>query len=149
MSHIPLEDLVDKVDSKYRLVIIAAKRSRQLNQGTAPLVQPKGHKPTYIALEEMAAAKVDYSVKSLEEVTKAGVFAEAVKPTWFREIAPEGVVAEEEAEEEEAVEVEVEQELEGVAPAETEEEPEESPETVEAELVDIDQIEKATDDEEE
>lgn len=145
MTHIPLEDLVDKIDSKYRLVIIAAKRSRQLNQGTAPLVQPKGHKPTYIALEEIAAAKVDYTVKSLEEVSKAGVFAEAVKPTWFREIAPEGVVAEEEAEEEE----EVEPELETEAPAEATEEAEEVPGIVEGEIVDIDQIEKATDEEEE
>ena len=32
MTQVPLEDIMDKVDSKYRLVIIAAKRSRQLNQ---------------------------------------------------------------------------------------------------------------------
>jgi DNA-directed RNA polymerase subunit omega len=145
MSHIPYEDLVDKVDSKYRLVIISAKRSRQLNQGATPLVQPKGHKATYISLEEMAAGKVDYTVKSLEEVTEAGVIAEAVKPTWFREIAPEGVVAEEETEEEE----EVEQELESAPPAEAEEETEEVSEVVEGEIVDIDQIEKGADEEEE
>lgn len=144
MSHISLEDLVEKVDSKYRLVIIAAKRSRQLNQGTAPLVQPKGYKATYISLEEVAAGKVEYTVKPLEEVTKAGVYAEAVKPTWFREIAPEEVVAEEEAEEE-VPEVEV------VAPveAEAEEEAEEVPEEAEAELVDLDQLEKGEEEEEE
>lgn len=142
MSHIPLEDLVEKVDSKYRLVIIAAKRSRQLNQGAAPLVQPKGHKPTYISLEEMAAGKVEYSVKPLEEVTKAGVYAEAVKPSWFREIAPEEVVAEEEEEE---------PEVEVVAPAEAEaeEEAEEVPAEAEAELVDLDQLEKGEEEEEE
>ncbi|MEE9182800.1 MAG: DNA-directed RNA polymerase subunit omega, partial [candidate division NC10 bacterium] len=44
MSYLPIEDLFDKVDSKYRLVIIAAKRSRQLNQGVRPLLQPKGYK---------------------------------------------------------------------------------------------------------
>ncbi|MGH7387054.1 MAG: DNA-directed RNA polymerase subunit omega [Candidatus Methylomirabilales bacterium] len=99
MTQVPLEDIMDKVDSKYRLVIIAAKRSRQLNQGTAPTIQSKGYKPTYIALEEMAAGKVEYTATPLEEVTKAGVFAEAVKPTWFREIAPEGVTTEEETEE--------------------------------------------------
>lgn len=145
MTHISFEDLTDKVDSKYRLVIIAAKRSRQLNQGTIPLVQPKGHKPTYIALEEVAAGKIDYTMKSLEEVTKSGVFAEAVKPTWFREIAPEGVVAEEETEEDE----EVEQELEAVAPAETTEDAEVVPEDAEAEIVDLNQLEKGAEEEEE
>lgn len=144
MSHISLEDLVEKVDSKYRLVIIATKRSRQLNQGAAPLVQPRGYKATYIALEEIAAGKIEYTVKPLEEVTKAGVYAEAVKPTWFREIAPEEVVAEEEAEEE-VPEVEV------VAPveAEAEEEVEVVPEEAEAELVDLDQLEKGEEEEEE
>ncbi len=144
MTHIPLEDMVGKVDSKYRLVIIAAKRSRQLNQGTTPLVQPKGYKPTYISLEELAAGRVEYTMKSLEEVTKAGVFAEAVKPTWFREIAPEEVAAGEETEEEE-----VEQELNSVAPAEAEEEIQEAPEAAEVQLVDLDQVEKGTEKEEE
>jgi DNA-directed RNA polymerase subunit omega len=145
MTPIPFEELTDKVDSKYRLVIIAAKRSRQLNQGTIPLVQPKGTKVTYIALEEVAAGKVDYTMKSLEEVTKSGVFAEAVKPTWFREIAPEGVVAEEETGEDE----EVEQELEAVAPAETAEDTDVVSEIAAGEIVDLNQIEKGGEEEEE
>jgi DNA-directed RNA polymerase subunit omega len=144
MTHVPLEDLTDKVDSKYRLVIIAAKRSRQLNQRMAPTVQPKTYKPTYIALEEIAAGKIEYSAAPIEEVAKAGVFAEAVKPAWFREIAPEAVTAEEEAEEEE------EQETEEAAPAEAEEEVAEVvPAEVEGEFVDLDQIEKANEEEEE
>ncbi len=144
MTNVPLEDLMDKVDSKYRLVIIATKRSRQLNQGTAPTIQSKGQKPTYIALEEMAAGKVEYTATPLEEVVKTGVFAEAVKPTWFREIAPEAVTAEEGTEEEE------EQETEEAAPAEAEEEVAEVvPPEVEGEFVDLDQIEKAAEEEEE
>ena len=144
MTQVPLEDLMDKVDSKYRLVIIAAKRSRQLNQGTAPTIQSKGYKPTYIALEEMAAGKVEYTAAPIEEVAKAGVFAEAVKPAWFREIAPEAVTAEEGTEEEE------EQEAEEAAPAEAEEEVAEVvPPEVEGEFVDLDQIEKAAEEEEE
>jgi DNA-directed RNA polymerase subunit omega len=144
MTHVPLEDLTDKVDSKYRLVIIAAKRSRQLNEGAAPTIQSKGYKPTYIALEELAAGKIEYTATPIEEVAKAGVFAEAVKPTWFREIAPEAVTAEEETGEEE------EHEAEEAAPAEVEEEVAEvvPPET-EGEFVDLDQIEKAAEEEEE
>ncbi|MFQ5657832.1 MAG: DNA-directed RNA polymerase subunit omega [Candidatus Methylomirabilales bacterium] len=143
MTHIPMEDLDDKVDSKYRLVMISAKRSRQLNQGAQPLVQPKGHKPTYIALEEMAAGRIEYSTRPLEEVTKAGVPEEVVTPAWFREIAPEGVIAEEE------VEVEVERELEGEAPAEAEEGVSEVSEEVEGEVVGLDQLEKGDEEEEE
>lgn len=144
MTQAPLEDIMDKVDSKYRLVIIAAKRSRQLNQGTAPTVQSKGHKPTYISLEEIAAGKVEYTATPLEEVVKAGVFSEAVKPTWFREIAPEGVTTEEEVEEEE------EQETEEAAAAEVEEEAAEVvPTESEGEFVDLDQIEKGAEEEEE
>jgi DNA-directed RNA polymerase subunit omega len=150
MSHVSWEELNEKVDSKYRLVIIAAKRARQLNQGTRPSIQTKAGKPTYIALDEVAAGRLEYQMKPLEEVAKAGVFAEAVKPMWFREIAPEGVVAEE-AEEEVGEEVEV-PELEVVPPAETEVEEgtaeEEVPE-VEGELVDLDQLEKAEEVEEE
>ena len=133
MSHVPIEDTFDKIDSKYRLVIIAAKRSRQLNHGAAPLFHPKSYKPTYIALEEIAAAKIEYQVKPREEEAKAGVFAEAVKPTWFRDLAPEGVAPEEEAEEEEV------RELEGEEAPEVEEELEEE---VEAEIVDIEELEE-------
>ncbi len=140
MSHVSWEELNEKVDSKYRLVIIAARRSRQLNHGVRPLAQTKAVKPTYIALDEVAAGMLEYEVKPLEEVVKAEVFEEAVKPMWFREIAPEGVVAEEETEEEEVPE------LEAIAPAETETEEateEEVTEEVEGELVGLDQLEKA------
>src|SRR3972149_5576809 len=144
MTNVPLEDLMDKVDSKYRLVIIATKRSRQLNQGAAPTIQSKGQKPTYIALEEMAAGKVEYTATPLEEVVKTGVFAEAVKPTWFREIAPEAVTAEEGTEEEE------EQETEEAAPAEAEEEVAGGvPPGVEGGVVGLGQIEEAAEEEEE
>jgi hypothetical protein len=79
---------------------------------------------------------VEYSTKSLEEVTKAGVPSEAVKPTWFREIAPEEVTAEEETEEEGA-------EVEAVAPVEAEEEAEGVvPPEAEGEIVDLAELEK-------
>ncbi|MFQ5804076.1 MAG: DNA-directed RNA polymerase subunit omega, partial [Candidatus Methylomirabilales bacterium] len=121
-------------------VIIAAKRSRQLNQGVRPLVHTKTVKPTYIALDEVSAGRVEYEVKPFEEVTKEGVFAEAVKPMWFRDIAPEGVVVEEVGEEEVP-------ELEAVAPveAEAEEVTEEAEvhEEGEGELVSLDHVEKA------
>lgn len=139
MSYVSWDDLTGKVDSKFRLVIIAAKRSRQLNQGVRPLVQGKTVKPTYMALDEMAAGMIEYEIKPFEEVAKAEAFPEMVKPIWFRDIPPEGVVTEE-------TEIEEVPELEPVAPveAEAEEVTEEAevPEEVEGELVSLDEVEK-------
>ena len=107
MSQVPFEDLLDHVDSKYRLVIVAAKRAKQLNRGAASLIQPRSVKPTYQALEEIASGKLGYEVESLTgEMARELVEAEA-KPTWFRSLSAEEVVPEEAvAEAEEPVEEE-------------------------------------------
>ncbi|HXZ43950.1 MAG TPA: DNA-directed RNA polymerase subunit omega [archaeon] len=109
MSQVPFEDLLEHVDSKYRLVIVAAKRAKQLNRGAATLIQPRSMKPTYQALEEIASGKLGYEIEPLTgEMVRELVEAEA-KPTWFRSLSAEEVVpeeavveAEEPAEEEEA-----------------------------------------------
>jgi len=107
MSQVPFEDLLEHVDSKYRLVIVAAKRAKQLNRGAASLIQPRSVKPTYQALEEIASGKLGYEVESLTgEMARELVEAEA-KPTWFRSLSAEEVVPEEAvAEAEEPVEEE-------------------------------------------
>lgn len=57
---IPSPDLLRKqVDSKYALVIVAAKRARQLKDpNIAPLVRGSTKNPLTVALEEIAAGKV-------------------------------------------------------------------------------------------
>ena len=54
-----------EVDSKYRLIILAAKRSKQLQRGAAPRIEidPQKHKPTRIALEEVMRGRVHFDVK--------------------------------------------------------------------------------------
>jgi len=65
----PVEELLDKVDSKFTLVTLAAKRGRQINsyfnqlgEGLGAIVPPQvtsvARKPLSIALEEIAAGKV-------------------------------------------------------------------------------------------
>jgi len=49
MAQVPIEDLMEHVDSKYRLVMVAAKRAKQLNRGAVPLVQVRSVKPIYQA----------------------------------------------------------------------------------------------------
>ena len=57
-----------QVDSKYRLIILAAKRSKQLQRGARPRIEidPVKHKPTRIALEEVMRGKVNFTIKERE-----------------------------------------------------------------------------------
>jgi DNA-directed RNA polymerase omega subunit len=54
-----------EVDSKYRLIILAAKRSKQLQRGASPRIEidPQKHKPTRIALEEVMRGRVHFNIK--------------------------------------------------------------------------------------
>lgn len=56
---------VPEVDSKYRLIILAAKRSKQLQRGAHPRIDidPQKHKPTRIALEEVIRGHVPFTIK--------------------------------------------------------------------------------------
>lgn len=54
----PIEELLEQVDSKYALVIIAAKRARQIKDGVLPLVDIDSTNPVRVALEEIATSKV-------------------------------------------------------------------------------------------
>ena len=58
-----------EVDSKYRLIILAAKRSKQLQRGAQPRIEidPQKHKPTRIALEEVIRGRVHFDIKEEEE----------------------------------------------------------------------------------
>jgi DNA-directed RNA polymerase subunit omega len=95
MSQVPFEDLLEHVDSKYRLVVVAAKRAKQLNRGAAPLIQPHSVKPTYQALEEIASGKLGYEAEPLTGETARELVEAEAKPTWFRSLSAEEVVPEE------------------------------------------------------
>ena len=58
-----------EVDSKYRLIILAAKRSKQLQRGASPRIEidPQKHKPTRIALEEVMRGRVQFDIKQDSE----------------------------------------------------------------------------------
>ncbi len=71
MIHPPIEDLLSKVDSKFTLVTLSARRGRQVNsyfnqlgEGLGALVPPQvtsvSRKPLTIALEEIAAGKITF-----------------------------------------------------------------------------------------
>ena len=71
MSFPSLEKSLEKVSNRYLLVVLAAKRARQLNRGAQNQVDARQHaKPTSVSLEEIAHGKVGYRVKE-EDAPKA------------------------------------------------------------------------------
>ncbi|HVF54780.1 MAG TPA: DNA-directed RNA polymerase subunit omega [Pyrinomonadaceae bacterium] len=53
-----------EMDSKYRMIIIAAQRSKQIQRGARPRVEmdTQRHKPTRVALEEVARGLVNFTL---------------------------------------------------------------------------------------
>jgi DNA-directed RNA polymerase subunit omega len=60
MIYPSIDRLITRGDSKYTLVITAAKRARQLNEGAAPLIETNLSKDVSVALEELAQGKIAY-----------------------------------------------------------------------------------------
>jgi len=61
----PLEALLGRVENKYALVIVAAKRARQLKEGALPMVEVDSANPVTVALEEIAAGKIRFEMPKL------------------------------------------------------------------------------------
>ena len=50
-------------ESKFAFVVVAARRARQLMSGAMPLVaNPRSHKPTRVAVEELHAGVLEYQL---------------------------------------------------------------------------------------
>ncbi len=59
MARVTVEDCLKMVDNRFALVLLAAKRARQVEMGSPPLVDDMGDKPTVIALREIAEGLID------------------------------------------------------------------------------------------
>ena len=82
MINPPIEELLGRVDSKFSLVTLAARRARQVNsyfnqlgEGLGSLVPPQvastARKPLSIAFEEIAADKITFErPEDIEEAVK-------------------------------------------------------------------------------
>lgn len=67
-----------EIDSKYRKIILAAQRSKQIQRGANPRVDmdPRKNKPTRIAMKELEEGKIEY-----EETPGAGATAFTENPS--------------------------------------------------------------------
>ena len=61
MNRPAIDNLVERVDSKYSLVIAVAKRARKIVEGSKPLVESDSPKSVTVALEEIDEGKVTYT----------------------------------------------------------------------------------------
>ena len=77
MIHPRIDELLEKVDSRYALVIVAAKRARQINnyhhqlgegmgfeEAPPPLVESRSKNYLTMAMEEVASGKLTHSYAS-------------------------------------------------------------------------------------
>ena len=55
-------NLADGFDSKYRYILVAARRARQLQNGAPPVVEPHSAKACRIAEQEINAGKVKWEM---------------------------------------------------------------------------------------
>ncbi len=58
MTQVAIEELLKKTGSVYKLVILAAKRAKELAEGAPPLIETSQRKVTSIALEEILQGRV-------------------------------------------------------------------------------------------
>ena len=60
MARITVEDCLEVVDNRFELVMMAAKRARQLANGVeSQMENDSNDKPTVLALREIAARRID------------------------------------------------------------------------------------------
>ena len=78
MARITVEDCIDKLPSRFELVLVASNRARKLHSGETPTIEKNNDKNTVIALREIAEETIpieemkknlveDYQTISLSE----------------------------------------------------------------------------------
>jgi DNA-directed RNA polymerase subunit omega len=66
---LPIELDMKKIDGRYRLVMIASQRAKELSLGVKPKIQTKSRRVTTIAIEEAVQGKLEFLIG--EEAKKA------------------------------------------------------------------------------
>ena len=77
MARITVEDCLENVENRFQLVLVAAKRTRQLAFGADPLVPEDRDKPTVIALREIAEGLVTSNILEEEIDLEKELFGES------------------------------------------------------------------------
>lgn len=62
MARITVEDCLDKVGNRFSLVMLVAKRTKQIMRGSKTMVSNKENKAIVTSLREVAAGKIWYDI---------------------------------------------------------------------------------------
>lgn len=63
MARVTVEDCLENVDNRFELIMVSAKRARQIaTGGKDPMVELENDKPTVVALREIAEGHIDASI---------------------------------------------------------------------------------------
>lgn len=93
MARITVEDCLEHVENRFDLVLLAARRARQIAQGADPLVPAENDKPTVLALREIAENLITAS--SMDEMeAQAEIEKIATDDDLIRQIAQASLEAE-------------------------------------------------------
>ncbi|MBR1479447.1 MAG: DNA-directed RNA polymerase subunit omega [Alphaproteobacteria bacterium] len=68
MARVTVEDCIEKVENRFELVLMAAKRAKDIDRGTMPSIPRDNDKSTIIALREIAGDTI--SLDGLRELAK-------------------------------------------------------------------------------
>jgi DNA-directed RNA polymerase subunit omega len=90
MHDLKIDELLEKVDSRYGLVVASAKRARQINEYTAtlglndalgipgPQVHTRSQHPLSIAIEELREGKLEVGFRQRAEESEEGAYNESL-----------------------------------------------------------------------
>jgi DNA-directed RNA polymerase subunit omega len=67
MARVTVEDCLEKVETRFQLVLVASKRARQIARGSEATVDLENDKPTVVALREIAAGHVSVDILDAPE----------------------------------------------------------------------------------
>ena len=93
MARITVEDCLEHVENRFDLVLLAARRARQIAQGADPLVPAENDKPTVLALREIAEGLV--TTEGMDEMeAQARIDRISTDDDLIRQIAQASLAAE-------------------------------------------------------
>lgn len=74
MARVTVEDCIEKVKNRFELILMAAKRAKDIDKGAQPSVSKDNDKSTIIALREIADETI--SLSGLRELAKRAMYEE-------------------------------------------------------------------------
>jgi DNA-directed RNA polymerase subunit omega len=66
-----MQKIPESIGSKYRFIILAAERAKQLQNNARPKIKTRSTKPAYIAMKELEANVISFEILPIVEPSSA------------------------------------------------------------------------------